>query len=61
MKRLTGRGERAAARCLAAAAAAILLMGTVEQVPFPYSTVCSLSLPFFSICGYCMNERRRTP
>ena len=61
VKRLTGRGERAAARCLAAAAAAILLMGTVEQVPFPYSTVCSLSLPFFSICGYCMNERRRTP
>lgn len=52
--------ERIPARCLAAAAAGILLMGLPEQVPFPFSTTCSLSLPFFAICGYIMNDGRRS-
>ena len=54
-------GERIAVRALAAAAAAILLMGLPEQMPFPYQTSCSLSLPFFAICGYLMNDGRESP
>ena len=57
---LRSPSERIPARCLAAAAAGILLMGLPEQVPFPFSTTCSLSLPFFAICGYFMNHRRRS-
>ena len=57
---LRSPSERIPARCLAAAAAGIALMGLPEQVPFPFSTTCSLSLPFFAICGYLMNLRRRS-
>ena len=58
---LTSSGETSAARCLAACAAAVALMGLAEQPPFPCSPVCSLSLPFFAICGYLMNDRRPSP
>ncbi len=55
---LSGTDRRVPERCLAASAAGILLMGLVEQVPFPCSPLCSLSLPFFVICGYFMNDKR---
>ncbi|MBO4862345.1 MAG: O-antigen ligase family protein [Firmicutes bacterium] len=61
MRCLFGPDGRIPARCLAAAAAGILLMGLMEPVPFPYTTVCSLSLPFFAICGYFMNDKRQSP
>ncbi len=45
-------------RCLAAAAAAILINGLAEAVPFSSTTGSGLSTPFFVICAYCMNNRR---
>ena len=57
-KCLLSSEKRISERCLAASAAGILLMGLMEPVPFPYSTICSLSLPFFAICGYFMNDKR---
>ena len=57
-KCLLSSDRRIPERYLAASAAGILLMGLMEPVPFPYSTVCSLSLPFFAICGYFMNDKR---
>ena len=40
-------------------AAAILLMGMAEPVPFSTSLWCYTGIPFFMICGYCTRIWRR--
>ncbi|MBR0114317.1 MAG: O-antigen ligase family protein [Firmicutes bacterium] len=48
------------ARYISAAAAAILLNGTVEAVPFSNTAGSYLSVPFYIFCAWCMNGRRNS-
>ena len=49
--------ETAAFRYLVASAAALLIMGFAESIPFYYMSFCYTSIPFFLTCGYCYRVR----
>lgn len=50
-----------AAAFLMAIACVTLVMGLVEQMPFPIGGAHSLSIPFFLICGYAARTGRNLP
>ena len=60
VKTLFSKKESMSVKYLCIGAAAILLMGMAEPVPFSTSLWCYSGIPFFMICGYCIRMRRRT-
>ena len=60
VKTLFFQKENMSVKYLCIGAAAILLMGMAEPVPFSTSLWCYSGIPFFMICGYCIRMRRRT-
>ncbi len=58
IRTLFSKNERESLKYLCIGAAAILLMGMAEPVPFFPSLWCYSGIPFFMICGYCIRVRR---
>ena len=54
VKTLFSEKEGMPVKYLCIGAAAILLMGMAEPVPFSTSLWCYTGIPFFMICGYCI-------